>query len=154
MQEHYTKRGVELNEARLRMATLPSPADEVLFTDGTWVPLVAVQGVYVLPGIPKLFQSMVAAHVQRFQGSRFFSQTLFTQLGEGDLAVALTKVSSEHAKVAIGSYPNTSADAKDGWYKVKMSFTARDEAAVSAAVEAARQALGAGNTFHAQPSDQ
>lgn len=58
MQESYSKRGMELNAARLRMATLPSPA-EVLFTEGSWVPLVCVDGIYVLPGIPKLFQSMI-----------------------------------------------------------------------------------------------
>lgn len=49
MKEHYTRRGMELNEARLRMATLPTPA-EVLFTPGLWVPLVQLQGVYILPG--------------------------------------------------------------------------------------------------------
>ena len=49
MREAYTKRGVELNAARLRMATLPLPA-EVLFTPGTWVPLVNLQGVYILHG--------------------------------------------------------------------------------------------------------
>ncbi len=35
MREHYSQRGLELNEARLRMATLPHPA-EVLVTPGTW----------------------------------------------------------------------------------------------------------------------
>jgi hypothetical protein len=29
------RRGMELNEARLRMATLPTPS-EILFTPGTW----------------------------------------------------------------------------------------------------------------------
>lgn len=43
MRESYAKRGMELNAARLRMATLPSPA-EVLFTEGTWVPLVNLNG--------------------------------------------------------------------------------------------------------------
>jgi hypothetical protein len=56
---------MELNEARLRMATLPAPADEVLFTPGMWVPLVVVDRVYVLPGIPRLFQAMVSAHQVR-----------------------------------------------------------------------------------------
>lgn len=36
MQQHYAERGVELTEARLRMADLPHPADEVLFTPGIW----------------------------------------------------------------------------------------------------------------------
>eukprot|EP00983_Pelagomonas_calceolata_P105220 1159109-Pelagomonas_calceolata.AAC.9 len=35
MRESYAKRGMELNEARLRMATLPAPS-EVLFSEGTW----------------------------------------------------------------------------------------------------------------------
>jgi molybdopterin-biosynthesis enzyme MoeA-like protein len=65
MQQHYSARGLELNEARLRMATLPTPAEEVLVTPGTWVPLVVVQGVHILPGIPKLFQSMITAHQVR-----------------------------------------------------------------------------------------
>lgn len=62
MRQSYEKRGVELNEARLRMATLPDPADEVLFTPDLWVPLVVLQGVYILPGIPNLFRRMVSAH--------------------------------------------------------------------------------------------
>ena len=37
------------------MATLPEGA-EVLFTEGLWVPLVNLEGVYILPGIPRLFQ--------------------------------------------------------------------------------------------------
>lgn len=65
MQQHYSARGLELNEARLRMATLPTPAEQVLVTPGTWVPLVVVQGVHILPGIPKLFQSMITAHQVR-----------------------------------------------------------------------------------------
>lgn len=62
MQENYSKRGMELNAARLRMATLPTPA-EVLYTEGLWVPLVQLQGIYILPGIPRLFQQMISAHV-------------------------------------------------------------------------------------------
>lgn len=65
---HSTARNVELNEARLRMAALPSPADEVLFTPGLWVPLVVVDRVYILPGIPRLFQSMVSAQQVRGRG--------------------------------------------------------------------------------------
>ena len=43
------------------MAALPSPADEGLCSPGLWVPLVVVDRVYILPGIPRLFQSMVSA---------------------------------------------------------------------------------------------
>eukprot|EP00198_Chlamydomonas_reinhardtii_P000221 XP_001689556.1 predicted protein [Chlamydomonas reinhardtii] len=140
MRESYAARGMELNEARLRMATLPTPA-EVLFTEGLWVPLVNVGGVYILPGIPRLFQSMVAAHQERFTGVAFSEQQLYTHTGESFLAKELTAVAAKHPKVAIGSYPNTAADA-DNTYKVKLAFTARDVDALAAAVADVRAALG------------
>ena len=59
---------------------------QVLFTDGLWVPLVNVQNVYVLPGIPRLFKQMLAAHQGRFNGPPFLSAVLYTNTPEGDLA--------------------------------------------------------------------
>lgn len=64
MHEHYSGRGLEVNDARKRMATLPADS-EVLFTEGLnphWVPLVQHRNVYVLPGIPKLYKAMVTGH--------------------------------------------------------------------------------------------
>jgi hypothetical protein len=61
MRTYYSKRGLQLNPARVRMATLPV-GSVVHFTHGMdpdWVPLVQMKGVYVLPGIPKLFQAMI-----------------------------------------------------------------------------------------------
>ncbi|MEW5302604.1 MAG: hypothetical protein WDW36_005372 [Sanguina aurantia] len=139
MQVAYDKRGIELNASRLRMATLPTPS-EVLFTEGSWVPLVCVDGVYILPGIPKLFQSMIMGQQARFQGAAFCSAAVYTQMGEGDLAVALTKVAAAHPKVSIGSYPNTGTPHPISEYKVKLAFSGRDQAAVTAAVEAVRAA--------------
>ena len=121
MREHYERRGVELNEARLRMATLPWRPDgsvEVLFTPDLWVPLVRglrervcvsvcsggqrggaaastarpclpllqvnLQGVYILPGIPKLFQRMVTAQQDRWRGTTALEVALYCSLGEGE----------------------------------------------------------------------
>ena len=138
MREHYDKRGVELNEARLRMATLPAPA-EVLFTDGTWVPLVNVDGVYVLPGIPRLFQQMVGAHLERFRGPLAEGVDVFTKQGEGDIANALSEIAQAFPDVSVGSYPNASGDYSE--YKVKVSLSSRDPEALAAAVEAVRERL-------------
>jgi len=143
MQESLTKRGLSMNEARLRMATLPSPS-EVLFTPGLWVPLVNLQGVYILPGIPKLFQSMITAHLERFTGLAFSSRSLYTHLGEGDLADPLAKIAAEHPKVSIGSYPNTT-DPDFKRFKVKLQVTSRDAAAVEAAAEAIKATIGGMN---------
>lgn len=141
MEEHYKARNLELNEARLRMATLPSPAEDVLFTSGLWVPLVVVDRIHILPGIPRLFQSMVLAHQDRFSGPLSSTKLLFTHKGEGDLADPLAQVAAAHPGVIIGSYPNTGANAPEPAYKVKLAFTSRDAAALEAAMETARAEL-------------
>ena len=58
----------------------------MLVTEGLWVPLVHIQGVYILPGIPRLFQQMLTHHQARFNGPPFLSAALYTHMGEGDLA--------------------------------------------------------------------
>jgi len=157
MRPYYASRGVELNAARLRMATLPlwprgaaggeggagsaggaggepappppparpAGAEEVLFTDGLWVPLVKVAGearwgpvleggpasaaraagAYVLPGIPRLFQKMLQAHAPgRFAGPLAASADLFSSAGEGDVAEPLRAINERFPGVSVGSY--------------------------------------------------
>lgn len=137
MRDSYQARGIELNEARLRMATLPSPA-EVLFTEGLWVPLVNLQGIYILPGIPRLFQSMVSAHQARFTGVAATTSNLYTNVGEGDVAVPLAQVAAQFPTVSIGSYPATTDSVA---YRVRLSFVSRDKAALQEAVQATKLVL-------------
>jgi molybdopterin-biosynthesis enzyme MoeA-like protein len=61
-------------------------AAQVLEVPGTWVPLVNLRGIYVLPGIPRLFRSMLEAHAARFSGPAHCQAELLTNMGEGDLA--------------------------------------------------------------------
>ncbi|CAL5224230.1 g6882 [Coccomyxa viridis] len=140
MQEHYSKRGVELNEARLRMATLPAGA-EVLYTPELWVPLVNLQGVYILPGIPRLFKSMVEAHKDRFKGPANKSRTLYTNTVEGDLADVLRGIAAEHPGVNIGSYPNTAECEAVQAFRVKLQLESRDEAALEAAMRSIEESI-------------
>lgn len=59
---------------------------QVLFTPDLWVPLVNLHGVYILPGIPRLFQAMIEAHKEPFRGPTCSTVTLYTNTVEGDLA--------------------------------------------------------------------
>lgn len=54
-------------EAQNRMATFPDPCRLIRHPD-LWVPTVVVDRVYILPGIPSLFQRY--ANKQRGTGSR------------------------------------------------------------------------------------
>ena len=129
------------------MAHLPTPA-EVLTTPGLWVPLVIAGGnVHILPGIPRLFQSMVEAHVDRFKGPASHSSELFSNAGEGDVAAPLAQVAAQFPAVRIGSYPNTQFDMNNPEknekleWRVKFVLEGRDEKAVSAAAAAVLEAI-------------
>jgi molybdopterin-biosynthesis enzyme MoeA-like protein len=102
------------------------------------VPMVRVDNVYILPGIPRLFQAMLAANTDRFQGPSFVLTTLFTQQGEGDIGEALRAIAEAHPTVQIGSYPKTTDEQH---YTTKLCFEGRDQADVAAAVVAAREAF-------------
>jgi len=115
MTAHYATKNQEVNESRLRMATLPERSD-VLFCEETWVPLVVVEGVHILPGIPRLFQMMLSAQEHRFQGAHFHAVSLFTSVGEGVLAKPLGDIALRHPAVRIGSYPK----GQEGEYTVKL----------------------------------
>ncbi|KAI3435889.1 hypothetical protein D9Q98_001947 [Chlorella vulgaris] len=144
MVQHYSKRDVELNEARLRMAMLPmDDGVEVLFTPNLWVPLVVIQNTYILPGIPRLFQTMVQAHAERFKGPAALTHVLYSNLGEGDIAVKLASAAALHPAVRIGSYLNTEWEPNAGKlpYRVKLQLESRNAAALQRAVEAVQQAL-------------
>lgn len=145
MEEHYKVRGQELNEARMKMATLPIGC-EVLDTPNLWVPLVNMQGVYVLPGIPRLFTAMIDANKELFRGPEHITQEVYTKVPEGELAQVLTSLAAAHPSVNIGSYPNV--DMSDTAYKVRVAMESRDEAAVSEAMAALRAAA---EVFDAPP---
>lgn len=139
MQAHYTKTGKEVNEARLRMATLPEGA-EVLVTEGLWVPLVNLNGVYILPGIPRLFQGMINAHKDRFTGGAAF-QTLseYTSMGEGDLANIFGDVAKQFPDVRMGSYPNV--DAQDKRFTAKLQLECRNAKQLEEAMAAVKSKI-------------
>mmetsp|Transcript_44782 Transcript_44782/g.173791 ORF Transcript_44782/g.173791 Transcript_44782/m.173791 type:complete len:201 (+) Transcript_44782:552-1154(+) len=122
---------VELNESRLRMATIPTKSEK-LETEGLWVPLVVVNSnVYVLPGVPSILERMLNAASSRFGNglpprSR---RIVYTKMHEGDLAESVGKIASKYSQVAIGSYPRTE---KTHRYNVKITIEADDQAQVEA----------------------
>lgn len=129
------------------MAHLPTPA-EVLTTPGLWVPLVVAGGnVHILPGIPRLFQSMIEAHLDRFKGPASHSSELFANVGEGDVAAPLAAVAAKYPSVRIGSYPNTQFDMNNperneqlAW-RVKFVVEGRDQETVTAAAAAVLESI-------------
>lgn len=117
------------------------PCDlQVLVSEGLWVPLVNLNNVYILPGIPKLFQQMINAHKDRFVGGAVFqTKALYTSLGEGDIANIFSKVAAKHPQVRMGSYPNT--DSKDKRFQVKLQLESRNEKQLQKATQAVKDKI-------------
>jgi len=65
------------------------------------VPLVNLNNVYILPGIPKLFQTMISSHQARFTGTAYQERSLYSVLGESFISEQVSRVASLHPKVSL-----------------------------------------------------
>lgn len=129
--------GDRLTDAHLRMAGVPSGAEMVLSRGVGW-PLVLVENVFILPGLPEIFRRKLPALAERVGAGRpFLSRAVHTLSDEGDLAPLLDRLCVEHPDIAIGSYPRWG----DAPYRVAVTFDGRDADAVDAAVNALRAEL-------------
>jgi len=107
MRESSLKRDppMEINEARKRMAYIPS-GSQVLSTEDLWAPLVVVNNVYILPGISYLFEKMLLHNKEHFKGSTIYRDIIYTKMYESDYAEELRLLNETFKdKVSIGSYP-------------------------------------------------
>jgi molybdopterin-biosynthesis enzyme MoeA-like protein len=95
----------ELTAARLKMASVPQGAtliDNALSA----APGFQLENVYVLAGIPSVFQAMIDWLADRLDGGQpMLSRSLSTNLREGQLAEGLGQLQTRYADISIGSYP-------------------------------------------------
>ena len=130
--------GERITDAHLRMAEIPCGAELVRNAATPW-PLLLVDNVFVLPGLPEVFRRKLPLLAERIgAGQGFISRAVYTRSDEGDLAPILDRLCREHPDVAIGSYPRWGDDAP---YRVAVTFDGRDRAMVENAVNALGRAL-------------
>ncbi len=105
LEAHYEKSGLELNDARLRMARIPDGA-ELIDNPVSTAPGFTIANVHVMAGVPLVFQAMVASVLPLLiGGSPLLSQTLRVDRGEGDIAATLAALAEDFDDLAIGCYP-------------------------------------------------
>ena len=105
LEDYYRERGVELTEARLRMARTPEGA-ELLKNPSSGAPGIRMGNVYVLAGVPSIAASMLEALTGTLEGGRpMVSVTVGARAPESEVADLLRETEAAHPGVAIGSYP-------------------------------------------------
>lgn len=102
LENHY---GDQLNEARLKMGYIPRGAS-LLDNPVSSAPGFRIENVFVMAGVPKIFEAMYeAAQKELIGGKKTQSKEITTDLTEGWLAKDLEELQKKYPQVAMGSYP-------------------------------------------------
>lgn len=103
LEEYYGADNV--NEARLKMAFVPSKAN-LLDNPVSSAPGFRIENVFVMAGVPKIFQAMFeAAKKELIGGKKFKSQEIKTHFTESIIAKDLENLQKKYNQIIIGSYP-------------------------------------------------
>ena len=130
LQAHYDRSGQELNEARLRMARIPSRGC-LIDNPVSTAPGFSLENVHVMAGVPSVFQAMVASILPSLTGGApLLSRTLRLMRGEGDLAGPLGQFARDFPDLSVGSYPFQ----KDGIYGSNIVVRGSDAQALDSAM--------------------
>ena len=105
LRAHYDRTGLELNDARRRMARIPDGAS-LIDNPVSAAPGFSLGNVHVMAGVPTIFEAMVASVLPTLTGGApLLSQTLRIERGEGEIAGPLAEIAAAFPDLLIGSYP-------------------------------------------------
>lgn len=101
VREHWAER---VNEAALKLAEVPEGAS-LLESDDGMLPVVTLENVFILPGVPQIFEAKLLRLRQVLTGQVAVLHSIYLSADESSIAAVLTRVDRELPEVKIGSYP-------------------------------------------------
>ena len=123
--------GDRTTEAHLRMANMPEGAEMIRSSDAPW-PTVVIENVFVLPGVPEIFELKLADLRKRLdEGYEFHSQAVYTLCDEGEIAGLLESIAETFPGVMVGSYVKWQAED----YRTKVTFDGTDPDTIAKAAD-------------------
>lgn len=137
IREHY---GEKTAPEAMRLADVPEGA-VLLRPEASWYPVISVDNVYLLPGVPPLFKIQLETVLATLEKKPVHIRNLYLLEPESELARALDTVALEMPDVAIGSYPQFG---KDTEYRVKVTVEADTAKRVTEAVVELKKLLPKG----------
>ena len=95
----------DLTDARLKMADIPV-GSQLIENPVSGAPGFQLDNVFVLPGVPKIMQVMFDGLTDRLVGGDpILTESIVTNLREGQIAEGLLILQREYPDISIGSYP-------------------------------------------------
>jgi len=106
----------------MKMAEIPEGA--VLNAAGDMrFPTVQLENIYILPGIPQIFEAKLAALLGRFATDPYYMRAIYTSAGEGTIAEHLNVCLQTYPELLLGSYPRIGHSE----YRVKLTLESKDK---------------------------
>lgn len=123
--------GPVLKPALRRLAEIPMGC-EVVWTPGYLFPVLVMERMVILPGVPSLLREGFTRLRERFRGPPIYGRAVYLSAGESVIAEQLNATVAQFPHLRVGSYPRF--DEAD--HKVKVTFDGRDEAEVQKGLRA------------------
>jgi molybdenum cofactor synthesis domain-containing protein len=101
VERHY--RGQPPLEA-LRLADAPA-GTQLIWREGIWYPALQCEKIYLLPGVPQLFELQLETILSRLKGAPIHLRALYLSLDEPEIAHVLDRIAISMPQATIGSYP-------------------------------------------------
>ena len=118
------------NESQLKMAQVPAGAT-LLDAGDLWFPLVILENVYILPGIPELLRKKFESARERFRGVPFVLKRVYVTRMESEIAEHLNALLEQFPELMLGSYPRIQEES----FRVMLTLESRDPGYVQDALD-------------------
>jgi molybdenum cofactor synthesis domain-containing protein len=125
----------DLLDPNLGMADIPEGAR--LVGHGLVYPVIAVENVYIFPGVPELLRKKFESARERFRGIPFILKRVFVKQRESDIAPHLNELLQLFPELLMGSYPRIGEES----FHVMLTLESRDAGYVQRALDALLQRI-------------
>jgi molybdenum cofactor synthesis domain-containing protein len=134
-----------LNDAMKKMALMPEGANAIDVSD-LWFPVIVIENVHILPGIPQLFEKKFLSIRDRFAGVPIHLTRVFVTRHESDIAEDLHALLREFSELMLGSYPRIG----EPDYRVMLTLESRDPDYLKRATESLCERLPSETIFRVE----
>jgi molybdenum cofactor synthesis domain-containing protein len=139
LEARWKDRGIESNEARLRMARIPVGAS-LIVNSVSAAPGFRIGNVHVMAGVPVIMRAMLESIAPTLKGGRkVHSVTVKSRVGEGNIGGPLAALQEQFPDVKMGSYPRMG----DGTVMTELVLRSSDEIRLRDAATAVHQMVAA-----------
>jgi molybdenum cofactor synthesis domain-containing protein len=139
LEDRWRDRGIDPNEARLRMARVPE-GGSLIVNSVSAAPGFRIGNVHVMAGVPVIMRAMLESIAPTLTGGRkVHSITVRSRVGEGNIAAPLAALQERFPEVKMGSYPRMG----DGTVMTELVLRSSDESQLKLAADAVQAMVAA-----------